>query len=126
MQEKPFFPAFFSELFVEKHENVSILFADICNFTPLTTKLSVEKLVETLNDLFGKFDDAADKHQCLRIKILGDCYYCVSGVPVPDPDHAKHCVEMGLEMIEVDFKFFKILIWKVDVGETAFIHILSK
>ena len=44
----------FNELFVERHENVSILFADICNFTQLTTRLSVEKLVETLNDLFGK------------------------------------------------------------------------
>ncbi len=48
------------ELFVEKHENVSILFADIVNFTPLTTTLPVDKLVETLNDLFGKFDDAAE------------------------------------------------------------------
>jgi class 3 adenylate cyclase len=44
----------FSELFVERHENVSILFADICNFTQLTTRLTVEKLVDTLNDLFGK------------------------------------------------------------------------
>ena len=47
-------------MFIEKHNNVSILFADICNFTPLTTTLKVEKLVETLNDLFGKFDDAAE------------------------------------------------------------------
>jgi hypothetical protein len=45
---------------VEKHDTVSILFADICNFTPLTTTLRVDKLVETLNDLFGKFDEAAD------------------------------------------------------------------
>ena len=58
-------PVFFSELFIEKHENVTILFADICNFTPLTTTLSVDKLVETLNDLFGKFDDAADVSQLL-------------------------------------------------------------
>lgn len=45
---------------MEKHENVSILFADICNFTKLTTTLKVDKLVETLNELFGKFDDAAE------------------------------------------------------------------
>ncbi len=38
---------------------MSILFADIQNFTPLTTTLSAQQLVETLNDLFGKFDDAA-------------------------------------------------------------------
>ena len=41
------------------------------------------------------------KHSCMRIKILGDCYYCVSGVPDPDPRHAHNSVEMGLEMIEL-------------------------
>ena len=49
-----------SELFIERHENVSMLFADICKFTQLTTLLSVDKLVKTLNDLFGKFDLAAE------------------------------------------------------------------
>lgn len=40
-----------------------------------------------------------DNH-CLRIKILGDCYYCVSGLPEPRSDHAHCCVEMGLDMID--------------------------
>ena len=35
----------------------------------------------------------------MRIKILGDCYYCVSGVPEPEMAHARCCVEMGLAMI---------------------------
>lgn len=35
----------------------------------------------------------------MRIKILGDCYYCVSGVPEPQRAHAQCCVEMGLAMI---------------------------
>ncbi|XP_041098097.1 adenylate cyclase type 8-like, partial [Polyodon spathula] len=40
------------------------------------------------------------EHHCLRIKILGDCYYCVSGLPEPRQDHAHCCVEMGLSMIK--------------------------
>ena len=36
----------------------------------------------------------------MRIKILGDCYYCVSGLPVSRPQHACNCVNMGLAMIE--------------------------
>ena len=44
----------------KRFENVSILYADICNFTPLTTTLEPYQLVQTLNDLFGKFDDAAE------------------------------------------------------------------
>ena len=40
------------------------------------------------------------ENQCMRIKILGDCYYCVSGLPVSRPQHASNCVNMGLAMIE--------------------------
>lgn len=40
------------------------------------------------------------KYHQLRIKILGDCYYCVSGAPKERPDHAILCVHMGLSMVE--------------------------
>lgn len=43
---------------------------------------------------------AVQENHCLRIKILGDCYYCVSGLPEPRADHAHCCVEMGVDMIE--------------------------
>ena len=36
----------------------------------------------------------------LRIKLLGDCYYCVCGIPEPRLDHAHCCVELGIAMIE--------------------------
>lgn len=39
------------------------------------------------------------EHDVLRIKFLGDCYYCVSGIPKPTTQHAKNCVDLGLEMI---------------------------
>lgn len=40
------------------------------------------------------------ENECMRIKILGDCYYCVSGLPESLPDHARNCVKMGLDMCE--------------------------
>ncbi|KAH0998809.1 hypothetical protein HUJ04_001368, partial [Dendroctonus ponderosae] len=46
------------------------------------------------------FDKLAAEHHCLRIKLLGDCYYCVSGLPEPRPEHAQCTVEMGLDMID--------------------------
>ncbi|KAG8240530.1 cAMP biosynthetic process, partial [Homalodisca vitripennis] len=79
---------------------ISILYADIVNFTPLSEQLSASDLVKTLNELFGRFDQLAQDNQCMRIKILGDCYYCVSGLPVSRPNHAYNCVNMGLQMIE--------------------------
>ena len=41
------------------------------------------------------------RNNCLRIKILGDCYYCVSGLYNTSVNHAICTVEMGLKMIEV-------------------------
>ena len=90
----------FEDLFVARHSNVSILYADIVNFTPLCATLSACQLVATLNHLFGEFDSLAQSKQCMRIKILGDCYYCVSGLPVSRPNHAQNIVSMGLAMIE--------------------------
>ncbi|XP_054271943.1 adenylate cyclase type 6 [Macrosteles quadrilineatus] len=90
----------FHKIYIQKHENVSILFADICGFTSLSDQCTAQELVRLLNELFARFDRLAQEHHCLRIKLLGDCYYCVSGLPEPRPDHAHCCVEMGLDMID--------------------------
>ncbi|XP_047219416.1 adenylate cyclase type 7 isoform X4 [Girardinichthys multiradiatus] len=90
----------FHSLYVKRHENVSILYADIVGFTRLASDCSPKDLVHMLNELFGKFDQIAKENECMRIKILGDCYYCVSGLPVSLPKHAKNCVKMGLDMCE--------------------------
>uniref|UniRef100_A0A667YQQ2 adenylate cyclase n=1 Tax=Myripristis murdjan TaxID=586833 RepID=A0A667YQQ2_9TELE len=87
------------KVYIHHYSDVSILFADIIGFTSLSMTLSAQELVKALNELFGRFDRLAEEHQCLRIKILGDCYYCVSGVPEPQRAHALCCVEMGLSMI---------------------------
>ncbi|KAK1152902.1 adenylate cyclase type 2-like [Acipenser oxyrinchus oxyrinchus] len=88
----------FHNLYVKQHKHVSILYADIVGFTQLASMCSPKELVLMLNELFGKFDQIAKENECLRIKILGDCYYCVSGLPVSLPSHAKNCVKMGLDM----------------------------
>lgn len=90
----------FHKIYIQRHENVSILFADIVGFTVLASQCTAQELVRLLNELFGRFDQLANDNHCLRIKILGDCYYCVSGLPDPRSDHAKCCVEMGLDMID--------------------------
>uniref|UniRef100_UPI00398F7819 adenylate cyclase type 2b n=1 Tax=Pristiophorus japonicus TaxID=55135 RepID=UPI00398F7819 len=90
----------FHNLYVKRHTHVSILYADIVGFTRLASECSPGELVHTLNELFGKFDQIAKENDCMRIKILGDCYYCVSGLPISLPNHAKNCVKMGLDMCE--------------------------
>ncbi|XP_039736760.1 adenylate cyclase type 7 isoform X1 [Pteropus medius] len=90
----------FHSLYVKRHQNVSILYADIVGFTRLASDCSPKELVVMLNELFGKFDQIAKANECMRIKILGDCYYCVSGLPVSLPTHARNCVKMGLDICE--------------------------
>ncbi|KAI7809156.1 putative adenylate cyclase type 1-like, partial [Triplophysa rosa] len=90
----------FHKIYIQRHDNVSILFADIVGFTSLASQCTAQELVKLLNELFGKFDELATENHCRRIKILGDCYYCVSGLTQPKTDHAHCCVEMGLDMIE--------------------------
>ena len=52
----------------------------------------------------------------MRIKILGDCYYCISGVPLANEDHAHNSVQMGLDMIElIQVKLEKIFLFNSDV-----------
>ncbi|XP_066141819.1 adenylate cyclase type 8 [Euwallacea fornicatus] len=95
-----FQPHQFHKIYIHRYEDVSILFADIKGFTVLATKCTAQELVKILNELFARFDKLAAENHCLRIKLLGDCYYCVSGLPTPRSDHAHCCVEMGLHMIK--------------------------
>ncbi|XP_055845883.1 adenylyl cyclase 78C isoform X2 [Episyrphus balteatus] len=94
----------FNKLYVYPMDNVSILFADIKGFTELASKTSAQQLVKILNDLFARFDRIAEDNHCLRIKLLGDCYYCVSMFESDNwktrPDHAVCSVETGLHMIK--------------------------
>ncbi len=101
MYQKHNKPSAFHDLHIKSHSNVSILYADIVNFTPLAHQFEPPELVNILNKLFAKFDQKAKELDCMRIKILGDCYYCVSGLPIPRQNHADNCVKMGFEMIEI-------------------------
>ncbi|XP_072218769.1 adenylate cyclase type 3 [Leuresthes tenuis] len=90
----------FNTMYMYRHENVSILFADIVGFTQLSSACSAHELVKLLNELFARFDKLAAQHHQLRIKILGDCYYCICGLPDFREDHAVCSIMMGLAMVE--------------------------
>uniref|UniRef100_A0A665WUN6 adenylate cyclase n=1 Tax=Echeneis naucrates TaxID=173247 RepID=A0A665WUN6_ECHNA len=89
----------FNTMYMYRHENVSILFADIVGFTQLSSSCSAQELVKLLNELFARFDKLAAKYHQLRIKILGDCYYCICGLPDYREDHAACSIMMGLAMV---------------------------
>lgn len=86
-------------------EDVSVVFADIVDFTPLAATLTPSHLVSLLDRLFREFDALCDRHDVEKIKTIGDAYMGVAGLPTPVADHAAAAAEMSLEMLETAAHF---------------------
>jgi class 3 adenylate cyclase len=83
---------------VDSFAEVTVLFADLVDFTSLSATLSAEDLVNWLNDIFSAFDALAERHGLEKIKTIGDAYMVVSGLPTVRADHAQAAAEMALDM----------------------------
>ena len=84
----------------ERFEEVTVLFADIVEFTALASHTDPDDLVTLLNELFSRFDRLAERHGLEKIKTIGDSYLVVGGLPIPRVDHAEAVAEMALGMLE--------------------------
>jgi class 3 adenylate cyclase len=82
----------------ESFDEATILFSDIVDFTPLSSRISAVELVNLLNEMFSIFDEIADKYQLEKIKTIGDAYMLAGGIPIPRKDHAEAVANMALEM----------------------------
>lgn len=79
---------------------VTILFADIVNFTQLAERLPPALVVTMLNEIFSAFDSLTERYDLEKIKTIGDAYMVAGGIPLARPDHAIACAEMALAMRE--------------------------
>src|SRR5262249_30323881 len=89
------------EVIADSFDNVTILFADVVNFTPMSAHLSPAAVVHFLNNLFSRFDVLAEKNGLEKIKTIGDAYMVAGGIPASRPDHAHAIADMALEMLQV-------------------------
>jgi len=85
----------------DRHPEASVLFADIADFTTLSSTLEPEALVRLLNTVFTEFDHVVARHGLEKIKTIGDAYMAVAGVPVPVPDHLERVADAAIAMREV-------------------------
>jgi class 3 adenylate cyclase len=85
-------------LIAERFSSVSVLFADLVGFTPLTAELAPAEVVELLMELFSHFDSLIGKYGVEKIRTIGDNHMVASGLPHPRPDHAQALAHMALEM----------------------------
>jgi class 3 adenylate cyclase len=88
----------FGRSYARKHNQVSVLFADIKGFTHVAETLSPEKLVTALDEVFRAFDNIVDKYDMEKIKTIGDAYMCACGLPRSDPNNAIKAVRTAIDM----------------------------
>ncbi len=84
----------------DRHDDVTVLFADIVGFTRLAYTLPPDELVRLLDDLFSRFDRITDALALEKIKTIGDCYMCVGGLDGA-PDATFRIVQAALDMMDV-------------------------
>jgi adenylate cyclase len=87
-------------LIADGHADVTVMFADITNFTQLTEQMAPKQMVELLNKIFSWFDSMSDKHSLEKIKTIGDAYMVVGGLTRNRGDYVKNIADMALEMRE--------------------------
>jgi len=86
-------------------DSVSVLFADIVEFTQLSARFRPEVLVQMLNRIFSEFDHISQKYKVEKIKTIGDAYMLAGGVPETRPDHCTAVAECALDMVAAAKQF---------------------
>ena len=94
-----------SDLIAERYPDVTVLFADIVDFTHLSAGADPAEVVGLLNHIFSEFDDLADAHGLEKIKTIGDAYMVAGGLPLPREDHCEAVVAFGVEILTVVDRF---------------------
>ena len=78
----------------------SLLFADVVDFSILSSRLTSTEVVSMLGVLFGRYDQIARRYGLEKIKTIGDCYMLAGGIPFSDPAHLDKLAAAALDMLE--------------------------
>jgi adenylate cyclase len=85
-------------LIADGHADVTVMFADLVNFTQLTESLSPEQMVGLLNTIFSGFDEMCEKYGVEKIKTIGDAYMAVGGLNRDNSNYTNDIADLALEM----------------------------
>jgi class 3 adenylate cyclase len=87
-------------MIADRVEDVTLMFADIVEFTRLSSGMSPSELVTVLNEVFTVFDELVERYDLEKVKTIGDAYMVVGGLTAPMPDHTARVARMALELAE--------------------------
>lgn len=88
--------------------DVTVMFADIIDFTRIAEELPPSFMVTMLNEVFSQFDRLAEKHRLEKIKTIGDAYMVAGGLDVhyrpvvnePQGDYSAAMCDLALDMLD--------------------------
>jgi adenylate cyclase len=102
-------------LIADGHADVTVMFADLVNFTQLTESLSPEQMVGLLNIIFSGFDQLCEKYGVEKIKTIGDAYMVVGGLNRDNANYTNDIADMALEMREFVTNHPELSRFKLDI-----------
>lgn len=87
-------------LIADRFDDVTLLFADIVEFTRLSSAMSAPELVRVLNEVFTVFDGLVERYNLEKVKTIGDAYMVVGGLTEQSADHTARSAAMALELAD--------------------------
>jgi adenylate cyclase len=102
-------------LIADGHADVTVMFADLVNFTQLTESLSPEQMVGLLNTIFSGFDELCEKYGVEKIKTIGDAYMAVGGLNRENTNYTNDIADLALEMRDFVANHSELSRFKLDI-----------
>ena len=88
--------------------DVTVMFADIVNFTHVAEGMAPTQVFAMLNRIFSSFDELAEKHGMEKIKTIGDAYMVAGGLNDGQKNYSDAIADMALAMRELLSRDFTV------------------
>jgi len=72
----------------DEYMHCTVFFADLAGFTKWSSGRTPTEVFTLLETIYGAFDKIARRLGVFKIETIGDCYVAVTGLPMPQPNHA--------------------------------------
>ncbi|MCC7410919.1 MAG: adenylate/guanylate cyclase domain-containing protein [Gammaproteobacteria bacterium] len=90
---------------------LTVLFSDVRGFTTISEGLNPKELAELMNHFLTPMTHVIHENRGTIDKYMGDAIMAFWGAPLEDPDHARHALESGMQMLaridEINTEFAK-------------------
>jgi class 3 adenylate cyclase len=88
-----------------ERREMTFLFTDIADFTPMSEKLESRELAHLLNSYLDGMTEIILRHDGMVDKFIGDAIFAIFNAPIDIPDHAEKAVRCTLALDQFSERF---------------------